>query len=448
MSDEGKNIDDLIRDGFAADESNFDFGSWDQIADSLDSSNGTVDDLLQSAYPTEPLVVPSEGWEAVNTQLDIDTVWNRIHNKLSNRKRFIYFWRVAGAAALLLALIYVLTPATSRLEPTSRNLIGEFTAEKNKSQDRTVELNSIEDVAASDYGSTSFEENSNTVVQTVENQDLNIQPFEQHLSSSNGFDLSLTDSNNPPTNVDPDEEQNEANLIVEELTLVRKLNPNTVNSITYKKGTHQPLVQLEKIERPKRNHWEVGAGLELQHLFIDDANSTEALSSTSNSQLGFNLNPLWTIQGRYVWNDRHFTELRVAPIYTERHRIFKYEKLTRVERLTEFDMSSASLGYGRLFQIAPNHPSHQLMAQISADATYIWSEHLYRNGVLIDNQLGVNEWNLGVGVTLGYKKTFGQFFIMPSWKSSFGIVDHLKSSSFSSKRLVTHGVSLNIGIKF
>jgi hypothetical protein len=110
-------------------------------------------------------------------------------------------------------------------------------------------------------------------------------------------------------------------------------------------------------------------------------------------------------------------------------------------------MSSASIGYGRLFQIVPHNESHQLLAQISADATYIWSENLYRSGVLIDNQLGVNEWNVGIGVTLGYKKSFGQFYIMPSWKTSFGLNDHLKNSSFSSKRFVTNGVSINLGIK-
>lgn len=460
MSKSDKNIDDLIRDGFSSQQGDFDFGSWDKVNASLNQSGKkSIDDLLKDAYVVNPDdAVVQEGWGTVNDQLDIDTVWHRLNQKLDNRKLYFYFWRATAVAGLLLLFTYFMADFSMRSEPIAKieghenvsnyglqgsndSAVGEADiANQEVNISKEDDLLQLQNGVSADQAMHLPSNGANESDVTVSDKGINetvIATTNQHPSTIENANLN-TDQGSDDFTV-----QTDINLLA-----VQKINPFIHNL-----GPYDELIEIQKPVEKKRSAWEFGVGIATQQMIVDDSYTSEALSANSTSQLGFKLYPVLFIQGRYKTAKNYFVNIELAPQYTAIHSLLKYENLIRTTRTTELQMTAASVGVGKMFSLSQLSDSHQFLINVTADVNYIWRGDLYRNGVLVDNQLNFKPWDFGAGLNLAYRKNLGRFYLQPSWKTHFGTTNHLQINGsnmgdFNTKRIFTNELSLEFGIKF
>lgn len=460
MSDDNKNIDDIIKGGFDETNDDFNLDSWDDLANRMDQ-NDDLDSSIASAFNTTEEEVPSSVWSNVNDDLDIDTVWSRIDTALTKRKRrAIIWWNAASIAFVILIIGGLITKQPDDLLYTTESL--------NIEQHDVVVDKSMTDANYEEINTASDKKNANDLTTSELNISLaNIEESELQMATKDLYKIenTLEEKNysetglyiNPTTKERIDNELTFNTSTLEPLILefndpiLKSLAIKDVNTIDSTNSENNPS-NIGVAENPSRK-WLIGLKGSVVNCEIIDGLSSEANSENSlvSSNFTVTFNP--ALFAQYKLKNGYFLQTDFYWNYKVRRSVNKYDQLEYVSKTTELDYLRINFNAGKSFQLSKLTDKLNLNVTLGGYWDYLKSQREYRGRTLISEQKSYDSNNYGLSSEIAIQHNFKRISIAYGTELDLGLHNiNLTSASafsgFNAARTLSYGLFFRLGYSF
>ncbi len=459
MSDDNKNIDDLIKGGFDDTNDDFNLDSWDDLANRMDQ-NDELDDSIASAFNTTEEEVPSSVWSNVNDDLDIDTVWSRIDTTLTKRKRrALIWWNAASIVFLILIIGGLLTK-----QPIDRL----YTAETLKiKKGNTQFVNSTTDEISDDLSNSPIEKSSNDLTSDRANTSLtkveksmlhktanalyNSEKSPEPKKFSNGI---FKVNNQIKKQVTNDSSFNISSLQPLMLEFYdpkpKSLSINTARVADSKNSSNKP-PNLGLLTNPNRK-WLIGLKGSAVNCEIIDGLSSEANSKNSLVSNNFTVTFNPALFAQYNLKNGFFLQTDLYWNYSVRRSVNKYDQLEYVSKSTELDYLRINFNAGKSFKLS--NLSDKMCLNVTAGGywDYLKSQREYRGRTLISEEKSYDANNFGISSEVAVQHNYKRLSFAYGMELDLGLHNiNLTSanafSGFNSARTLSYGLFFRIGYR-
>ncbi len=439
MSDQFGNIDDLIRNGFDAEDDGFDFDSWSNIEQQLDTRAG-IDKLIIHAFDEVPEELPSSAWPEIKEELDINTVWNRINIKLTKKKRRIFiWWNVAAASFILLLAAYVFQ---NSFKDAKNSSLDSPSALVNKEQKQGMKSDEQSFENINDYRVVTDEHH---VSPTLNDEDVSNMNNYSSETIDNGY---LIDNNRL--------NRNKNNLVNSEFVLIQPIKLSSTNKLNPRNFDHEiPEIEIQplgKINKPLRQRrWIVGAFVLANYSIISDATSRAAFSGNSLTSNNLVISIDYGVYGQFYTNRNYFVQTKFYWNSKINRSTQKYDHFEYVNNRLELDYYKLSLSAGKSLSIGRLKQTWFNPA-LGVFGAYMKNGIEYQQNEVLNTNAPYKKWNYGLQLDLGIQHEFNQFILGYGLNSSFGLSNifqgtEQQSSFLNVSRTFTNGVYFRLGFK-
>ena len=458
MSDDNKNIDDLIKGGFDDTNDDFNLDSWDDLANRMDQ----IDDLdgsIASAFNTPEEEVPSSVWSNVNDDLDIDTVWSRIDTALTKRKRrALIWWNAASIAFLILIIGGLLTK-----QPVDQL----YTAETlNINKGKTQFVNSTTDEISDDLSNTPIEKNSNnlnsdevnitltkvekSILQEAANELYKTENSPEQKKASNGI---ITVSNAIKKKSDNHSSFNISSL----QPLMLAFNDPTLKSLIIRDTSTLNSASSDNnpsnvglTDKPTKK-WLIGIKGSVVNSKIIDGLSSEASSENSLVSNNFTVSFNPAIFAQYSLKNGYFLQSDLYLNYRVRRSINTYDQLEYVSRTTQLDYLRLNLKAGKSYDLTKFSDKMNLNIALGGYWDYLKSQQDFRGQTLVSMQKSYNTNNFGVASEIAIQHNINRLSFSYGTQFDIGLQninqESTKLGSFNSARTFSYGLFFRLGYR-
>lgn len=461
MSDQGRNIDDLIRNGFDAEDDGFEIDSWSKMEQQLDTRAG-IDKLIIHAFNQVPEDLPSSAWPEIKEELDINTVWNRINIKLTKKKRRVFiWWNVAAASFILLLAAYVFQDSFKDAENSSLDapstLVNKAQKQGIKSDEQSFEnINDYRVVTDEHHISPTLNDeevsnNLNYSSETIGNElgNQNENDFNEYVNRDseieNGY---LTD--NLKSYKNDNEVVNSSFELIQPLQLssINRLKPPNYEC-EIPEIEIQPLGQNNKPLHQRR--WILGAFVLANYSIISDATSRAAFSGNSLTSNNFAVSIDYGIYGQFYTNRNYFVQTEFYWNSKIKRSTQKYDHFEYVNHKVELNYYKLSLSVGK--SLSMGRLKHTWFnPALGVFGAYMKNGIEYEQNEVLNTIAPYKKWNYGLQLDLGIQHEFNRFVVGYGLNSSFGLSNifqgtEQQSSFLNVSRTFTNGVYFRLGFK-
>lgn len=454
MSDNNKNIDDIIKGGFDDANDDFNLDSWDDLAERL-NENKDLDNSISAAFSGSEEEVPSSIWSNINDELDVNTVWNRIDKTLTKRKRRAFIWWNAAAIAFLLILI-----GNFFTKIDSNNIVSKYRKES---------------ISSSDHRERQIDINSKTLSESTtkefDNKDLT-------QGSGSGSASSSPANDNYSALLEKKEIKTQENLnsIYQLVTTtgkddysryqVSKLEPLLSNlnvlaldtqliiSSTFKdtNNVQNEVVNIQPKVEPARK-WIVGIKASLVNSTILDGFSSEANSENSLVSNNFTVSVNPALFAQYNLSNGFFLQSDVYWNYRIKRSVNTYNQLKYVSKTTELDYFKLKLNAGKSLNLSQTSEKLKLNVALGGYWDYLKSQREYRNQTLISEQKSYKSNNFGIASEIAVQHDYNRFSFSYGAQVELGLQNinvssNKKLNTLNSARTLSYGLFMRLGYRF
>ncbi|PHR43975.1 MAG: hypothetical protein COA32_15685 [Fluviicola sp.] len=454
MSDNNKNIDDIIKGGFDDANDDFNLDSWDDLAERL-NKNKDLDKSISAAFSGSEEEIPSSIWSNINDDLDVNTVWNRIDKALTKRKRRAFIWWNAASIAFLLILI-----GNFFTKLDSNNMVSKYRKES---------------ISSSDHRERQIDINSKTLSESTtkefDNKDLTQGSGSASASSSPANDnySALLEKKEIKT-------QENLNSLDQLVTTTRKddyfrypvsmlepLLPNfnvllldtqlvAVSSIIDTNNVQSEVANIQ----PKEEHakkWIVGIKASLVNSTILDGLSSEANSENSLVSNNFTVSVNPALFAQYNLSNGFFLQSDVYWNYRIKRSVNTYNQLKYVSKTTELDYFKLKLNAGKSLNLSQTSGKLKLNVALGGYWDYLKSQREYRNQTLISEQKSYKSNNFGIASEIAVQHDYNRFSFSYGAQVELGLQNinvssNKKLNTLNSARTLSYGLFMRLGYRF
>jgi hypothetical protein len=453
----GKNIDDLIREGFdSLSDDGLDLDSWGAVEQRLDGA-GEIDQIVASAFDIEEEEVPKSVWGGVKEELDIDTVWVRINQYLTKRRKIVIAWW--NAASIAFIIIFAGLLSTDLINNNEKeNIVTHQAVELEKngipSENKNEFNNELVDVSASQAVEIESRTSSNTDEREVDsarpitlknNQGNALDKNTSKRSSSIVKDEKNTVLIDSIFTLKPKLVRLREAQIVKELLLVDSSLSNTTNNET-------SLPQSSKTSNESKR-WVVGLSDAVLNSTIHDAFFSQASNENSlvSSNMVFSFNP--GVFVRYLFKNKWNIETEFHFNYKVKRSLQVYDQLEFVTRSTELTYQRLDLRIGRSFIIDERSNNFQINTSLGIFTSYLNNQEDYQGKTLVGKEKEYSNWDFGFGGQLEIQHNIKRFTLAYGPQVTYGIKDisiktNQTPSSINRVRSFSTGIFLRLGYRF
>lgn len=459
MSDQFGNIDDLIRNGFDAEDDGFDIDSWSNIEQQLDTRAG-IDKLIIHAFDEVPEELPSSVWPEIKEELDISTVWNRINIKLTKKKRRVFiWWNVAAASFILLLAAYVFQNSFSDAKNSN---LDSRSALVNKEQKQGMKSDEQSFEKINDYGVVTDEHH---ISPSLNDEDVS----NMHNYSSETIDNELAYQNdnelNEFANRDIDKRylidnnklnRNKNNLVISEFVLIQPLKLSSINKLNPPNFDHEiPEIEIQQLDENNKSlrqrRWIVGAFVLANYSIISDATSRAAFSGNSLTSNNLVISIDYGVYGQFYTNRNYFVQTKFYWNSKINRSTQKYDNFEYVNNRVELDYYKLTLSAGKSLSIGRLKHTWFNPA-LGVFGAYMKNGIEYQQNEVLNTNAPYKKWNYGLQLDLGIQHEFNRFILGYGLNSSFGLSNifqgtEQQSSFLNVSRTFTNGVYFRLGFK-
>ena len=442
MADDKKHIDDLLRDGFfGKPDMNEDFipDSWTELSKKLDQEPGLDNHLRQSFnLEEEP---PTESWEAIQDQLDIDTVWNNIAAKKDRRRPVFFYLSVAATILFLIGFefntVLVSNPELNQRVVQSSSAIGDKSFDQQNQQYKILSENNIDSEADLTYS------------------------FNKDASGSSPASL------DPLTNTEHSQQNVYANLTVAENDVRKdqhselsenqlKLLPiNEINTLPQQivpDFKEEAKIHIEKPAVEKQNKFTIGATTALVHTWVSSPLSRSGLNKNSLVINNFVVKPKYGVFFSYALNEKFelLTEISINETIASSQNY--YEQGSFIQQRTELRYTKVSLLGKYNLPISTSH-KHHLSFGFGGYYAKLQNNLVVKNDVFVALNDGMKGYDLGLRSELGHQYQLKKWSLNYGFVFDYGLTDINNSTyqtSINSGRMnnLSAGCFLRVGYSF
>jgi len=460
LKDQNKHIDDLIRNDFQSDASEFNPDSWNSLKDKLNTIS-PIDQITKEAFVVDSELPPESVWNNVNDELDIDTVWIRLDAALTKKR--IFFYRFFSIAAfLILGIIpFFFFDGDDKVKVVCNDLQeeGEYKVEHNNLVSNRESLTSDTDIHPSIIDNT---KNSNLIV--VEKRSRRFtnavngisksQTTAPNINSSNGEETSISVMENGASVNALNGEKENSDLLyrsspVREMNLLTIFKPNSLIDGKLIAPDSSLLALKEKNE----NSWMIGVTGVIDQTKIMDAQTREGYRRNSlvlnmNSAspgLGFfvrknlknNLNVEWE---SFIWS-------------TQKNRNSLYESGEFILKETSIDYWKNAFMVNKKMDLNKMNPENSFLLGVGLYHSILKGKIVKYDGVITSLNQDVLNTDFGFKSNLLYQKESVRFYFAAGVHADFGLMNIFEGNNIlprylNTTRNISVGGIVKIGYKF
>lgn len=453
MSDDNKNIDDIIKGGFDDTNDDFNLDSWDDLANRLDQ-NDDLDGSIASAFNTAEEEVPSSVWSNVNDDLDIDTVWSRINTALTKRKRRALIWWNAASIAFVILIIGGLI--------TRQSIEQLYTAESVNIEQQKLELdNSTIDFNPDKLTTSSIE----TKTGELNTSEVNTFITEAAKSEPSRVDNDIYKrekfiSQKQPSKKDQnlstplkDQIDHDRDILISSLEpLMLRFNYHLIPTKLNSNNNFNELTNNRTKDDPTRK-WLIGLKGSAVNCEIIDGLSSQANSENSlvSSNFTVTFNP--ALFAQYKLKNGYFLQTDFYWNYKVRRSVNQYDQLEYVSKTTELDYLRINFNAGKSFQLSKLTDKINLNVTLGGYWDYLKSQREYRGRTLISKEKSYDSNNYGLSSEIAIQHNFKRISIAYGTELDLGLHNiNLTSASafsgFNAARTLSYGLFFRLGYSF
>lgn len=449
MSDNNKNIDDIIKGGFNDANDDFNLDSWDDLAERLNENDG-IDKSISEAFSGSEEEVPSAVWSNINDDLDVNTVWNRINEALTKRKRRAFiWWNAASIAFLLVFLTHFFT------EQIPNNIVSKYEVEPLTLSHQKVKESELIGETYSKLN-TNKVDNKNVILVPSSNSKV----YDNYDNSLEGNEVKFEANINSTEQLFP--HYGKDNSLLQPISMLEPLLPKfnalpldtqliAASSMMDTNNIQNEVVNIQPKMKPERK-WIVGLKASLINSTIFDGLSSEANSENSliSNNFTVSLNP--ALFAQYNLRNGFFLQSDVYLNYRLKRSVNKYDQLEYVSRTTELDYFMLNLKAGKSYVLSKSSERVRLNIALGGYWDYLKSQREYRDQTLISEQRSYKKNNFGLESEIAIQHDYNRFAFSYGAQFELGINNINISSNkqigaINSARTFSSGLFLRIGYK-